>query len=167
VDGQIAEVGDALLVVERPARVGDAAGVTGVSTDRRIAGIDDELRLIVDVTDKAAAAAHQELAIPVVGQQQRELDLGSDDAGDAAVRHFDRTGSRRNGHRFGDLHVRQFQLGQLRAVAMAGGHHRAGRCGRGTLRLEKGLRDWHRRRNGRHGDSGQCSGEECVLHDPT
>ena len=31
--------------------------------------------------DEPAAAAHQELAIPVVGQQQRELDLGADDAG--------------------------------------------------------------------------------------
>src|SRR5712692_4400004 len=74
-----------LEIVQRPARFKGAPLMSGIGPGGRVARVDDRvgdklrlLRLVHDRTDEAAASSHQELAIPAVGQQQRELDLRAD-----------------------------------------------------------------------------------------
>ena len=85
-DGQIAEVHLPFDVVVRPARVGAGSLVAGIGAGRREPEIDRGLRGVLNRPDESAAAAHEELLVPVVGQEEREPDLGADDSRDAAVR---------------------------------------------------------------------------------
>src|SRR5207237_7469613 len=80
VHGEVAEVDAALDVVERPPGVDGAALMAGIGARRRVAEIDRRLRRVLHRADESAAAAHEELPVPLVWQQQRELDLGADDA---------------------------------------------------------------------------------------
>src|SRR5215831_6634160 len=95
-NGEIAEVDLALEVVERPARVRDAALMTRVRPDRRVPSIHRRDRRVLDVPHEPAASAHEELAVPLVGEQQRELDLRADDAVHAAVRSANLSGGGRS-----------------------------------------------------------------------
>ena len=89
------------------ARVGAGCG---------IAAIHGGLCGVLNASNEPAAAAHEELAVPRVGQQETESNLGANDAVHAAVRRPDR--ARRcggNRDRLRDLHVGQFEIGELRA----------------------------------------------------
>ena len=108
VDRDVAEVQLALEIVERPAGTGDAGDVTGVGAGGGVTGVDRRQRLVVDVADKAAAAAHHELAVPVVGQEQPEANLLADAAFDAAVAHLDRR-ARHDWSRGSDGDIRELQ----------------------------------------------------------
>ena len=55
-----------------------AALMAGVGAGGRVTGVDGGDGLVVDALDETAAAAHHELAVPLIGQQQRETDLASD-----------------------------------------------------------------------------------------
>ena len=98
-----------------------AALMAGVGADRRVAGVDGGDGLVVDALDESAAAAHHELAVPLVGQQQRESDLAADHAVDPAVatriraagerrRRLRRRRVRGDRDGFGDLDVGKLQL---------------------------------------------------------
>ena len=125
---EISEIELPLEIVWRPARIKSGSLMSGIGADGRVANVDDRVgdkirlqRLVHDRADEAAASAHQELAIPHLGQEQREFDLRADDAGHAAVGDRNRPGRRRrNGDRFGHLHIRQPQPHQVRAHRVIG-----------------------------------------------
>jgi hypothetical protein len=121
VNGHVAEIELALEIVQRPVGLRDPALVARVGADRRVAVVHRRARLVLNLSDEPAAPAHHELAVPLVGQQQREVNLAADDPVDAAVRDADRAARRRrHGRRLGDLYVRQFEHHQVRALGMIG-----------------------------------------------
>jgi hypothetical protein len=64
--------------------------VTGIGSDRGITLLQrspEILRSVYDRTHETTATAHDKLAIPVSGQQQLEIDLGTDDTGYFAMWH--------------------------------------------------------------------------------
>ena len=97
--GLVAEADDALEVVERPAGVAPVALMSRVRADGRVTFLQhaEAQRNIDDAADESAAAAHHELAVPRLRQQQLEVRLGADDAGNPAVWHgFSGFGCRRD-----------------------------------------------------------------------
>ncbi len=163
VDRPVPEVLLPLRVVERPARVDAAAGVPCVGPHRRVAPLqgaapvcEQVARLVLDAADEAAAAAHQEPAVPVagLGQQQLEVDLRLDDAGHPAV---GRNAVGR-GHRLGpaDPDVHQLEARKIGAR-------------RGTRGRRLGRRPARRRReraDGRNGGRGQETLHQSHLNPP-
>ena len=120
-DGEVAEVHLALEIVERPRRVGDAALMPRVGADRRVAVVHRHPGLILNLADEAAAAAHHEPAVPLVGQEQGEVNLAADDAVHAAMRDANGAGRRRRHRgRLRHLHIRQLQHRQVRALGVIG-----------------------------------------------
>ena len=155
VDGAVAEVLLPLGMVEGPG--GRAAGrrVPGVGPRRRVAALEgaapmrvERARLVLDAAHEATPAPHQEPAVPVVGQQQLEVDLGLDDPLHPAVRR-DVAG----GHVLGraDAHVDKLQRRQIGAGAgevrgIRGGGRargRGGEAGRGRAVHEETLDAGH------------------------
>ena len=119
---EVAEIHLALEIVQRPRRVGDPALMAGIGADRRVAGVYRPAGLILDLTDEPAAAAHHELPVPFVGQEEREMDLAADDAVHAAVCDANAAGGGRgHGGRLRHLHVGQLQHGEVRALGVIGG----------------------------------------------
>ena len=155
VHGEVAEVDAALDVVERPPGVDGAALMAGIGARRRVAEIDRRLRRVLHRADESAAAAHEELPVPLVGQQQRELDLGADDAAHLAVRHPNRAGRCPLGggdrRRFGHLDVGKFQHHEMRAFGVVRWGGPFGPADRAALK------------GPRHQDNGQCD-QEGFLH---
>ena len=119
---EVPEVHLPLGIVERPARIGDGCRLMSrVGAHGGVAGVDGRACLVVDLVDKSTAAAHHELAVPVVRQQQGELDLLADHARDAAVRDTDGARRRRrDGNGFRHLHVGQLQRRELQAFGVIG-----------------------------------------------
>ena len=91
----MAVVHEALVVVERPGAVDAVRLVAGVRPRGSVAALQraETHGLVLDGTDEAAAAAHDELAVPVVRQPDREVDLAAEPTGELAV-----------GHRLGAVH---------------------------------------------------------------
>ena len=121
--GAVAEVLLPSRMIECPARLDAAAGVPGVGPDRGVAALQrasavrvERAGLVLHAPHEAAAAAHQETPVPVVGQQQLEVDLRLDGPGDLAVRRQAVLG----GYRFRRPDVQVEQL--LRPEARAGIH---------------------------------------------
>ena len=138
VDGAMTEVLLPLGVVERPAGLDTVPGVPGVGPDRRVAALQgaaamrvQRARLVLHGSDEAAAAAHQEAAVPVVGQQELEVDLRLDGPGHLAVRR--QLGLARHTLGRADPQIDQRQRGEICAgVRLLGGGGGARRSQRQT-----------------------------------
>ena len=113
-DGAMAEVLLSLDVVQCPIAVDERADVARVGADRCIAAFERPgsgavgERLVLNRADVSAAPAHHEAAIPIVGQQQLEVDLLFYDARDfavwgAGVHLFDRCDPRVLEHQRGEV----------------------------------------------------------------
>ena len=74
-------------------------------------------RLILHGSDESAAPAHHEISVPVIGQQQLEIDLGLDHTSDAAVCRGGIT--RRDGLGRCNTHVDQLDRGERAAPVVA------------------------------------------------
>ena len=147
VHGAMAEVELALGIVQGPAGVGAAALVTGVGACGGVAALERGAAVhhrglceVLHAADEAAAAAHHEAAVPIVGEQQLEVDLLLDGAGDLAVRRLSA----------GLRHPRLARrLAGARFHSLSRGHLDVARTVRRVARTVVGAR---RRRNGEHGD---------------
>ena len=154
VHGTMREVLARLRVVARPARVCDGGRVAGVGADRGVAALERRraggesiLRLVLHVADETATAAHDELAVPLVRQQQLETDRAVDRARDFAVRHLqalDTEGRRRcrpigNLERdgFADRNARRFHGREARARSGRGGRDFGLRARGGRARSQR------------------------------
>ena len=90
----MAEIPLPLRMIERPAGLDAVAGVPGVGSDRRVARAAAGCRRGRRASAPGSARrrrnrrppAHQKPAVPVVGEQQLEVDLGLDDARHLTVR---------------------------------------------------------------------------------
>ncbi len=157
VNRQVSEIQLTFDVVQRPTGVGDSALMTGIRPDGGISVVDHGLRLVVDAGDESAPAAHQELPIPRVGEQQRKPDLRPDHTGHPAVRRADRTRRRRRHRdRLGDLHVRQPQHLQMGALRVLDGRLSGGR--RVGHRAERTTRQNAANTSSRHNRSSESLG---------
>jgi len=119
---QMTEVELALQVVESPIGPQTVALVAGVGADGGVAEVGGSQRGVLDLAYIAAAAAHDESAVPVVGEDQRKVDLLADHAVDLAVRNFDLSSGLGavDCHSFGDKYIRKQQVGDSRAGSLRG-----------------------------------------------
>ena len=135
----------------------------GVGPDRRVTALQGAsavrvqgARLVLHGPDEAAAAAHQEPAVPLVGQQQLEVDLRLDGPGHPAVRRLPRLA--RHAVRLTDPQIDQRQRGEVGArIGRPGGRGRT----RGGERQTRG--------NGKIHElalSAGHSGRSLCLRDP-
>ena len=76
----VTEADETLQIVVRPARVERMTLMAGIRSDRGIAGLQgtEHERGVHDRAYKAAATAHDELAVPGIRQQELEVRLGAD-----------------------------------------------------------------------------------------
>ena len=129
VHGEVSVIHLPLQIVQRPACVEATSLMAGVGTDGRIAVVHGRPPPDCRCADEPAAAAHHELAVPGVGQQQREANLRADDAGDAAMSRANcSAGCGGHGDRLADLDV-----GQRQAVSPAQSRWGAGVCADKTI----------------------------------